>query len=179
MKFQELNIPGAWRIEFDGLVDDRGSFRRHFCEIEFQKRGIDSKVRQANLSKNTHKHTLRGLHYQCDPHWEAKTISCIKGKIYGVVVDLRPKSASYLKWVPTELDADVPISLHVPKGCAIGWITLQDSTILHYYMSEIYVPEAGAGIRYNDPRFGFIWPVKPAVISTKDQSFPDWKEPHL
>lgn len=174
MKIIEQDIKGVWIIEGEPSRDERGAFRRHFCVNEFKKNGLDSRVAQANLSENFKKFTLRGFHYQIYPFEESKTISCIMGSIYDVVVDLRPKSKSLLKWAAFELESDKNQSLHVPAGCANAYLTLTDKTLIHYYMSEFYNPESCRGVRYNDPFFKFIWPAKPLIISEKDRNYPDF-----
>ena len=161
-------------IEPDVHGDERGSFRRHFCADEFSAHGLVSAVAQGNLSENVHEGTLRGLHYQTGPYAEAKTLSCITGAVYDITVDLRPESPTFMRWVSAQLSADDRRSLHVPAGCANGWMTLAPGTIVHYYMSEKFVPGAARGIRYNEPRFDFRWPMQPTVISERDRTFPDF-----
>ena len=129
---------------------------------------------QTNISQNKKKYTLRGFHYQIEPFAESKTLTCIRGKIYDIVVDLRPDSDAFLKWESFEFGSDNNLGLHVPKGCANAYISLDDSTMVIYYMSEFYSPQASNGFRYNDPFFDFKWPVEPAVISDKDNNYPDF-----
>jgi dTDP-4-dehydrorhamnose 3,5-epimerase len=119
-------------------------------------------------------HTLRGFHYQVKPFEESKTITCLKGAMYDVIVDVRPDSETYLQWLPFELTAEDRLSLYIPKGCANGYMTLEDSTTILYYMSEFYAPTSYVGFRYNDPLFKVKWPAEPAVISGKDDGFKDF-----
>lgn len=174
MKFSELDIPGAWLIEPDLHRDERGVFRRHFCADEFSAHGIVPTVVQGNISENPHLGTLRGFHYQASPHQEAKTLSCLTGSIYDIVVDLRAGSATFMKWIAVELSAGDRKSLHVPAGCANAWLTTASQTCVHYYMSEFYTPGADRGFRYDDPAFTFHWPAPPKVISDKDRNYPDF-----
>jgi dTDP-4-dehydrorhamnose 3,5-epimerase len=174
MTFIELELPGLFLIEPVVHGDDRGAFRRHFCMAEFAAHGLAPTVVQGNISENVHAGTLRGIHYQVAPFAEAKTLSCLAGTIYDVTVDLRPASSTFLRWVSTELSAENRRSLHVPAGCANGWITLAPHTIIHYYMSEKFDPASARGIRYDDPRFDFRWPLAPTVISDRDRTFPDF-----
>jgi dTDP-4-dehydrorhamnose 3,5-epimerase len=178
MKCTELRIPGVWLIEPDVHADSRGSFRRHFCAREFHAKGMETTVAQGNISENIAKGTLRGFHYQVEPHDEAKTISCLTGAIYNVVLDLRALSPTFLTWDSTEISARNHSSLYVPAGCANAWLTTEAQTILHYYMSKFFVPEAGRGIRYNDPLFAVRWPSEPSIISERDRSYPDF-DPRL
>jgi len=99
MKFIEQKIANVFLIEPEPFIDDRGSFRRHFCKKEFIENGIVSDISQSNVSENQYAYTLRGFHYQLSPHSEGKTLSCLKGSIYDVVVDLRPTSETFMKWI--------------------------------------------------------------------------------
>ena len=175
MKIYEQSISGVFIIEPEPFVDDRGIFRRHFCEKEFTMAGITPEIQQCNVSENLNAYTLRGFHYQLPPHAESKTLTCFRGKMYDIVVDLRVESPTYLKWIGIELTSDNRKSLHVPAGCANAFLTLEDDTLIYYFCSRSYKPELELGIRYNDPSFKFIWPAEPKFISTKDMNHPDYK----
>ena len=170
----EIEISGVYVIKPEPFSDERGIFRRHFCSKEFSEHSIVTNVEQCNVSENKFKYTLRGFHYQVAPHGEGKTLSCFKGSMFDVVVDIRPKSKTYLKWIGVELSEANRNSVHVPPGCANAFLTLEDNTVIHYYCSYPYTPEAERGIRYNDPFFKFDWPAKPSIISEKDRNIPDF-----
>ena len=174
MKFYKQKIKGVYLIEPEPFIDDRGVFRRHFDQKEFKANLISSKVVQANVSENKYKYTLRGFHYQVYPFGEGKTLSCIKGVIFDIIVDVRPNSPTYLQWLPFELDEDNRKSIHIPPGCANAFLTLKDHSIIHYYCSQFYNPKSERGIRYNDPLFNFKWPHQPLVISDKDKFHPNF-----
>ena len=174
MKFKELDIAGASLIEPELVSDERGNFRRHFCNEEFAAHGIETRVMQGNVSENPHLHTLRGFHYQLAPHAEGKTISCFSGALYDIIVDLRPDSKSFLQWVAVTLDAKDRSSLYIPPGCANAYLTVAPDTVVHYYMSELYTPGSYRGFCYTDPSFNFEWPVKPQVISDRDRNLPHY-----
>ena len=174
MKFVELGLRGVWLIEPELFADERGVLRRHYCAGEFAEHGLASMTVQGNISENPHRGTLRGFHYQVQPFEEAKTLSCMTGETYDIVVDLRATSSTFMKWIAVEMTAQGRCSLHVPAGCAIAWISMAPDTTVHYYMSEMYSPASYRGIRYNDPAFGFRWPMEPLVISEKDRSYPDF-----
>ena len=175
MKFEQLKIQGAFFIHAEPFEDERGIFRRNFCEKEFTKNGIVSCVTQANISENKYKHTLRGFHYQVSPYGEGKTMTIFRGHIYDIIVDLRKDSDTYLKWISFELTPEMRTSFHVPPGCANAFLTMKDDTIVHYYCSYPYTEKAERGIRYSDPLFNFRWPVnKPKHISDKDASWSDF-----
>jgi len=174
MRFHEQNIRGVWIIESEPHVDERGLFRRHFCAEEFAAHGLCPRVTQGNISENTHRHTLRGFHYQEPPHGESKTMSCIAGGLHVIVADIRPDSPTYLRWTAADLTAANRRSIHISPGCAMAILTLEDHTMMHYYMSEPFSGQSYRGLRYDDPAFGFVWPAEPRVISEKDRSYPDF-----
>ena len=175
MIFVEQKIKGVWIINPTPFEDERGLFRRHFCNEEFLKNDIEINISQSNVSENKYKKTLRGFHYQLAPNQEAKTLSCFKGSIFDVIVDLRKDSSTYKKWISAELTEKNRSMIHVPKGCANAFMTLNDDSIIHYYCSDPYAPESEKGIRYNDPSFDFKWPYEPQIISQKDLSHPDYQ----
>ena len=175
MKFYEERIQGVFRIEPEPFKDERGVFRRHFCVKEFKKNEIATRVSQSNVSENNFSNTLRGFHYQINPYSEGKTLSCLKGLIYDIVVDLRESSSTYMEWIAVELSSENRNSIHIPPGCANAFLTLEDNCLIHYYCSESYNPESERGIRFNDPAFNFKWPVEPKIISDKDLNHPDFK----
>ena len=131
-------------------------------------------IAQTNISKNHNKHTLRGFHYQSAPHEENKILTCLQGSFYDVIVDLRPNSETFLKWMAFELAMGDNLSIYVPAGCANAFLTMSDNTIVHYYMSDSFSPKTYRGIRYNDCMFSVEWPFEPKVISEKDLNFPDF-----
>jgi len=175
MNFQFFKIPGLL-VSFPEIhQDERGRFHRSFCENELAKSGISFQVKQGNLSDNLRMHTLRGFHYQQVPTQEAKLLACVTGSIYNVVLDLRKNSTTYQQWEVIEISAEKRQHIHVPAGCANAFLTLEDKTIVHYYMSEFFVSDTYQGIRYNDPFFNVQWPCEPMVISERDATFPDYQ----
>lgn len=174
MKFYEQKIQGVWLIEAEPFMDERGMFYRSFCQKEFRERQIVASVVQTNISKNRKIHTLRGFHYQAEPFAEDKTLTCIQGNLLAFVIDLRPESDTFLKWISVEVGCKRNMSLHVPKRCANAFLSLDDNTQVLYHMSEFFNPEAARGIRYNDPFFDLKWPAEPKVISDKDLCYPDF-----
>jgi len=175
MIFSETMIKGVFIIEPELQTDDRGFFARSFCKEEFQKHGLDIDIVQCNISYNKKKGTLRGMHYQVPPFEEAKIVSCTKGSIYDVVVDLRKESLTYCQWVSTELSEKNFKMMYIPKGCAHGFQTLEDEAIVYYQMTEFFHPECARGVRWDDPAIGIIWPVPARIISEKDQRSVDLK----
>ncbi|RTE07912.1 dTDP-4-dehydrorhamnose 3,5-epimerase [Paenibacillus whitsoniae] len=175
MLFTETRLKDAYIIELDKIEDDRGFFARSWCREEFKQRGMNPNLVQCNISYNKKKGTLRGMHYQVAPHEEAKLVRCTRGAIYDVIIDLRPESKTYKKWVSVELTADNRTMLYVPEGFAHGFQTLQDETEVFYQMSEFYDPECARGARWDDPAFGIEWPGEHGhVISAKDRSYSEY-----
>jgi len=172
LRFKQLELPGVWLIEPEPHEDERGSLRRHFCAREFADHGLQGAVTQGNIAENTHIHTLRGFHYQLAPHAEAKTMTCLSGTLYDVVVDLRPESPLFGRWIAVELSTAARASLHIPAGCANAYLTMAPNTTVHYYMSEFYAPESYRGFRFDDPAVAVKWPAEPRVVSARDLGYP-------
>lgn len=174
MIFQETKISGVFEVRSERKPDDRGFFARTWCQKEFQEHGLDSRLVQCSISYNTYKGTLRGMHYQAAPFAETKVVRCTQGAIYDVVLDLRPQSATYKSWISVVLTAENRDMIYIPKGCAHGFLTLQDATEVYYQMSELYNAESARGVRWDDPAFRIVWPEKVAVISERDRTYPDF-----
>jgi len=175
MTFHETNLPGVFEISLEPNSDERGFFARSWCQVEFEGRGLNPRLVQCNISFNERKGTLRGMHYQAEPFGEAKLVRCTAGAIYDVVIDLRIQSPSFRQWVGVSLTADNRHMLYIPEGCAHGFLTLTDNTEVFYQISEFYHPESSRGVRWNDPAFQIVWPEKVAVISERDNSYPDFE----
>ena len=173
MKFTQLSIADVWLLEPELIKDNRGVFRRSFCADEYKKNGLITTVRQGNISENPTLGTLRGFHYQVAPHQEAKTLTCLVGSIFDIVIDLRPNSKTFLKWLSVELSSKNRNSLYLPPGCANAYLTTDKQSVIHYYMSELYTPASYSGFNYGDPQFSFEWPFEPVVVSAKDRSLPE------
>lgn len=174
MKFSLTPIPGAWIVDIEPRVDERGFFARSWCRDEFARHGLDARLVQCNVSFNRRRHTLRGMHFQCPPYEEPKLVRCTRGRMWDVVVDLRRDSPTYCRWHAVELTADNRRALFVPVGCAHGFLTLEDDTEVLYQMGEAYHPEAARGVRWNDAAFGITWPTDAPLLSDKDASYPDF-----
>ena len=176
MKFTELEIKGAFLIEYEEYKDDRGSFSRQYCKKEMAKYGIDFDIKQCNISKNYKKGVLRGMHYQKEPYPEIKMVSCFKGTIYDVLVDIRKDSPTYLKWVANELSESNNKALYIPSGVAHGFQTLENNSVVYYQLGEFFMPEYYSGVRYNDPAFNIIWPeCENLIMNERDKNYELWK----
>lgn len=171
MRFEPSRIAGVVLIRLDLHSDDRGSFARTFCADEMAAAGLPFTVVQANLSRNTHRHTLRGLHFQRESHGEPKIVSCARGRIWDVAVDLREGSPTYRAWQKFELAPANDSALHLPTGVAHGFLTLEPDSEVHYLMGAAYVPGAATGVRWDDPAIAIDWPAAPAVMSDADRGY--------
>lgn len=176
MKFAPTPLPGAWVIEPELLGDERGWFARTFEVEELRTRGMNPEIAQCNASFNARRGTLRGMHYQADPHGESKLVRCVRGRIFDVALDLRPDSPAYLAWHAVELSAENRAAFYIPAGLAHGFQTLTDDCEVLYQMGYRYVPEAARGVRYDDPAFGIAWPSAGMrlTISERDLAYPDF-----
>jgi dTDP-4-dehydrorhamnose 3,5-epimerase len=176
MVFKETRLKGAFIIGLEKIADERGFFSRAWCRKEFETHGLNPNIAQCNLSFNAIKGTLRGIHYQIAPYEEAKIIRCINGKVYDVIVDLRPKSPTYLQWISFELSAENRTMLYVPENFAHGYLTLADNSEVFYQVSQFYSPGSEGGIRWDDPSVNIKWPKIPnLIISEKDKKWPNFK----
>ena len=174
MKFNSTRFDELHTVDINRLEDERGFFGRAFCSQEFDEMNLESSVSQINVSYNRAAGTLRGMHYQKSPFQETKFIRCIRGSIYDVVIDLRKDSPTYCQSFGVELNDKNRTALFVPKDFAHGFVSLQDDTEVIYMVSQFYVPNAEEGIRWNDPLFSIDWPIDPVVVSSKDNSWPDF-----
>jgi dTDP-4-dehydrorhamnose 3,5-epimerase len=173
MLFRPLEIPEVVLIELEKKQDERGFFSRMFCSDMFVARGLCADYPQWNVSFNDRRDTLRGLHFQVRPHEEIKLVSCTRGAIFDVAVDVRAGSPSYGKWVGLELSADSRSSVYIPAGFAHGYQTLTDDAEVRYCVSERYHPEAERGVRWDDPDLAIAWPkASQRVISGRDLALP-------
>lgn len=175
MIFTTTPLPGAFVVEPERFVDSRGFFARTFCAEEFEARGLNPRVAQANLSFNESRGTLRGMHYQRPPHAEAKLVRCTSGAIHDVIIDLRPGSPAFRRHFSALLSAENRTMLYVPEGIAHGFLTLEEGTEVAYQMSAAYSPDHGAGVRFDDPAFGIVWPEPIQVIAERDRTYPDFQ----
>jgi len=169
--FRPTKLEGAFLIEPERKHDERGHFARTFCEREFAEHGLHSRFVQCNLSFNRRKGTLRGMHFQAAPHEEAKLVSCTRGAIYDVIIDLRAGSPTYRQHIGETLSAYNGKMLHIPEGFAHGFQTLEDDTEVFYQMSQFYHPESARGVRWDDPAFQIDWPPAERTIIARDQEY--------
>ncbi len=176
MKLNETKIKGVFEIEPQVFGDNRGWFCETYSKKEFEKLGINTDFVQDNRSFSAKKGTLRGLHCQKNPMAQAKLVSCIRGKILDVAVDIRKGSPTYMQWVAVELSDENKKMLYIPKGCLHGFVTLSDDVEIAYKVDEFYSPENDRSICFCDPEFGVEWGITDPVLSEKDKKAPLYNE---
>jgi len=166
----ELSLPGLRRVQRQRLGDSRGFLARLFCADELATAGWRGPVAQINHTCTELRGTVRGMHYQRAPHAETKLVSCIRGEVFDVAVDLRPESPSYLRWHGEVLSAENGCALLIPQGFAHGFQALSDGAELIYCHSAAYVAAAEAGLHVLDPQLAISWPLPVGGLSPRDQS---------
>ena len=175
MKFESTPLAGAYVVNIEPHRDHRGYFARTWCTAEFARQGLPGKMVQASLSHNEKRGTVRGMHLQLPPSQEGKLVRCIRGRIYDVIVDLRPSSETYLRHFGIELDASTHNALYIPPTMLHGFQTLEDDAEVFYQMTDFYSPELTFGARWNDPAFGIEWPIEGSVVmADRDATYPDF-----
>lgn len=152
--------------------DNRGSFSRLFCAEEFRQLGLSKPIVQVNHSITCKKGTVRGLHFQYASHAETKIVSCLKGKVFDVAVDIRQGSSTFLCWHGEVLSAENHQSLLIPEGFAHGFQTLEEDSELLYFHTDYYNPAAEGAINVADPRLGISWPLTITELSDRDKLHP-------
>lgn len=152
--------------------DDRGYLERLFCIDELQPILSGKTIAQINHTLTTNKGTVRGMHFQHPPHAEAKFVSCLRGEVFDVALDLRNNSPTFLHWHAEILSADNHKTLVIPKGFAHGFQTLADHCEMLYFHTDPYHPEAEGGLNVHDPRLGISWPLPVTGLSPRDAGHP-------
>ena len=174
MRVAPTLLPGVMTVEIEPHADQRGLFARTFDDVAFAAAGLTISWRQCNTSWNRQRGTLRGMHFQQPPFEEPKLVRCTRGRVFDVAIDLRRDSPTFCRWIGIELSHERRNALFIPGGCAHGFLTLEDDCEVFYMMGEVFVPEAAAGVRWNDPAFAIAWPFEPATMSERDANWPDF-----
>lgn len=172
MIFERTAVEGAFLVRLERRNDERGFFARTFCVDEFEAAGIAVSFVQQSLARSTRRGTLRGLHFQREPHAEAKYVRCVRGRIFDAIVDLRPDSRTFRTVFTVELDETAGDALFVPRGCAHGYQALADDTDVLYAMSARYAPQAARTVRWDDRTLAIAWPIPDPILSESDRTAP-------
>jgi len=175
VKIHPTEMPGVLVIEAGRVGDDRGFFSEIWSETVFAEQGFRERFVQDNLSRSR-LGTLRGLHYQIDPHGMGKLVRCVSGSMFDVAVDLRRGSPTFGRWFGRELSAENGLALWVPIGFAHGFLSLEDDCLVHYKCSSTHEPRAERAIHWADPAIGIEWPFQPSIVSPKDAAAPPLAE---
>jgi dTDP-4-dehydrorhamnose 3,5-epimerase len=174
LQFTPTDVDGCFVVDIEAHTDERGFFARAWCADEMEAAGAANHVAQINMSRSLEAGTIRGLHWQTEPHGESKFVRCLSGRIFDVCADVRPDSPTFMKWAAVELTPENHKAFSVPAGCAHGYQALADACEALYLVSSPYEPGVELGIRWDDPGFGIAWPIADASVSDKDQSWPDF-----
>jgi dTDP-4-dehydrorhamnose 3,5-epimerase len=173
VKIEHLKIAGSARIDLAPFQDVRGYFMRTYDMASFAAAGLPTNWVQGNESLSVAKGTLRGLHFQRPPHTEAKLVRAVAGAVLDVFVDLRKDSPTFGRWDCVELDAAARNMVLVPRGCAHGFCSLTENSLVNYLVDNAYNGAAEGGVRWNDPDLAIKWPLTGApIISDKDAAWP-------
>ncbi len=172
MTFIQGKLFGVWIIEPKVFSDNRGFFMETWSRRDFEARGLFYDFVQDNHSSSAVKGTLRGIHFQRGDKAQAKLVRCVRGAVLDVAVDLRPSSPTYKQWQAVELSAENKRQILIPRGFGHGFVTLTDDVEFLYKADNPYIPEADAGIFWNDPELGINWEINDPILSDKDKRHP-------
>jgi dTDP-4-dehydrorhamnose 3,5-epimerase len=173
MRLVETPLRGAYLVNLSPHRDERGFFARTFSPADFDAQGLKvPALDQSSIAYNERCATLRGMHHQVAPHEEHKLVRCTAGRIFDVIVDLRPGSRSFRGWYGVELSAANRTALYVPPGFAHGYVTLSEHSEVYYMIAGTHSVEHSRGVRWNDPAIAIRWPIEPAVMSARDANYP-------
>ena len=159
-------------IERQQLGDSRGFLARIFCAEDLASVGWVKPIAQINHTRTQKRGTIRGFHFQLSPHTEMKLVTCLRGAVWDVVVDLRAGSSTFLQWHAVELSESNRCALLVPEGFAHGFQTLSDDCEIIYLHTSPHTPEAEAGLNVKDPMLAIDWPLTVTEISNRDLHHP-------
>lgn len=171
-KFSKTKLDGPQLVERLDYKDKRGSFSRLFCKEEFKNLGFNKSIKQINLSVTKSKGVIRGLHFQSRPFSETKIVTCIRGEVFDVAVDIRKESPTYLRWFGVVLSPDKNNSFFIPDGFAHGFQSLSDNCELVYMHSELYNQDSEGILNAFDPKIAISWPLSVLEMSDRDRNAP-------
>jgi len=171
-KVTDLPLDGLKLIKRQRLIDDRGFLSRLFCAEAFAVAGWYKPIVQINHTRTAERGTIRGMHYQIAPQAEMKLVSCVRGEVWDVAIDLRFQSPTFLQAHAQTLSADNCCAMLIPEGFAHGFQAQTDDCEMIYLHTAAFSPQAEAGLRFNDPRLAITWPIPVSEISERDQSHP-------
>ncbi len=175
VEVQSIDMNGVLIIKTGIARDARGFFSETYSQRIWSEQGFAESFVQDNLSCSA-RGTMRGMHYQLDPHGMGKLVRAVNGAVYDVVVDLRRGSPTFGQWRGFELSAANALTLWVPVGFAHGFVALEDNSLVHYKCTHMHTPEAERSLSYKCPVVGIQWPIEPSLITKKDEEAPGLNE---
>lgn len=173
MKLSETRINGCFEIILNNISDKRGSFLKTYHVDFFKENNLEYNWKEEYFTTST-KNVLRGMHFQEPPFQHSKLVSCLSGKVLDVIIDLRKSSSSFKKVISIELSESSNKMIYIPEGCAHGFLSLVDNSIMFYKVSSIYNGVFDKGIHWNS--IGFDWPQTDLIISDRDLVHPELSE---
>jgi dTDP-4-dehydrorhamnose 3,5-epimerase len=172
LEFSETPLSGVMQVQRQRLQDERGFLSRLFCAEELAAANWREAIAQVNHTLTRHAGTVRGMHYQLPPYAECKLVSCLRGEVWDVALDLRKGSPTFLRWHAVRLSADNGLALLLPEGVAHGFQALAEEVELLYCHSRPYVADSERGVSPLDPRLAIDWPLPVRHLSQRDRSHP-------
>lgn len=176
MIFTPASLAGVYVVEPEPRRDERGFFARTWCENEFAAQGLNTRWVQQNHTRTHGAGSVRGMHFQADPHPEIKLVRCLAGRVWDVVVDVRHDSPTFGHWEGFELSAENMRAIYIPAGLAHGFQCLEETCDLFYLMSDFYDPALARGIHSEDQEVKVGWPLPVRNLSPRDQMLPQLRE---
>lgn len=173
MQLNNTNIEGVFKILYNNSHDERGEAGKVFCQAIIEEANIDFKINDLFYSVSK-KNTIRGMHFQTYPFEQQKLVYVVQGEVIDVVIDLRKNSNTYKKYEIFNLKKDKSEAIFIPQGCAHGFKSLSDNSVVMYAISGQYNKEHDTGIRWDS--FGYDWGDKRFIISNRDEQLPTLEE---
>lgn len=173
MKIESTSIDGLKVVHLDRINDIRGSFLKVFNEDFFKLNNMETDFRESYFSVSA-KNVIRGMHFQIPPFDHVKLVYINQGAISDVVLDIRKGSPTYGRYFNFRMTQEIPVLLYIPKGCAHGFLSLEDNTIVSYLQSTVYNQTCDKGIKYDS--FGVDWGIINPVLSSRDLTFPEFSQ---
>jgi dTDP-4-dehydrorhamnose 3,5-epimerase len=170
MDIVATSLAGVWKLALAPVRDERGSFVRTFDGAAFAAHGLVTAWAEHGEAVNARAGTVRGLHFQREPHAEAKLVRCTRGAIFDVLLDVRPGSPTYGRWEAFHLTEREDTAIYAAAGLAHGYQTLRDDTIVQYLLDTPYVAAAATGYRHDSPALAIRWPLETTAISVRDRA---------
>ena len=172
MTFNQGKLPGVWIIDLAPVGQKSTSLTKVYDVNAYTAHGLNTNWNQHLTTYTADLGTIRGMHWQADPYPETKLIRCTRGRVFDVLVDIRPDSSTYCQWESYELSSECPQALYAPAGYAHGIQALEPDTEMSYLISAEYHQNLQRGCRWDDPKVGIEWPLENFYLSERDRELP-------